>query len=133
MRLRLHSGRFNPHSERFRTKRHPPKSVIFQIKCQEHAEKFRNLQMASVSKNADIKRRLTISYLRNAVICTKAPSTKTGAGGARAARRIRIHIWRPLWTMCVASVASATERSLSLQTYGVLALTRRRWNKQKTF
>ena len=67
-------------------------SAIFQIyrKSQEHAEKFRNLQMASVSKNADIERRLTIYYLQNAVICTKAPSNKRGAGGARAARRIRI-------------------------------------------
>ena len=46
--------------------------------------------MASVSKNADIERRLTIYYLQNAVICTKAPSNKRGAGGARAARRIRI-------------------------------------------
>ena len=67
-------------------------SAIFQIyrKSQEHAEKFRNLQMASVSKNAYIKRRLTICYLQNAGICTKAPSNKMGAGGARAARRIRI-------------------------------------------
>ena len=67
-------------------------SAIFQIyrKSQEHAEKFRNLQMASVSKNADIERRLTIYYLQNAIICTKAPSNKRGAGGARAARRIRI-------------------------------------------
>ena len=72
-------------------------SAIFQIyrKSQEHAEKFRNLQMASVSKNADIERRLTIYYLQNAVICTKAPSNKRGASGARAARRIRIR--RPPW------------------------------------
>ena len=31
-------------------------------------------QMASVSQNAGIKRRLTICYLHNAVICTKTPA-----------------------------------------------------------
>ena len=60
---------------------------VFQInsKCQEHAENFRNLQMASASKNADIKRRLTICSLQNAVICTKAPLQQNG--GRRCSRR----------------------------------------------
>ena len=72
--------------------------VLKQIfnKNQEQAEKLRNLQMASVSKNADIKRRYTIRYLQNAVICTKAPSNKVGARGARTTRRIRIVIRWPL-------------------------------------
>ena len=41
----------------------------------------------------------------------QTPIYKYGGGGARAAWRIRIHIQRPLQSMCVASIVLATERS----------------------
>jgi hypothetical protein len=50
-------------------------SAFFQInrKCQEHVEIFRNLLMASPSKNVTSKRRSIICNLQNAASCTKAP------------------------------------------------------------
>ena len=79
-------------------------------KRQEHAGNCRNMQKLSATKNSDIETPIENLQAAECNQLQQTPIFKIGGGGARAARRIQIHIWRRFQTMCVAKRCQKTKR-----------------------
>ena len=64
----------------------------------------------NASKNADIEHLIDILQSTERKQLQQMPSSKVGGGGARAARRIQIHIRRQAETMCLAERRQQAKR-----------------------
>ena len=74
------------------------------------------MQKSTANNNAGIKTSIDNLQFAERNQLQQTRSYKIGGGGARAARRIQIHIRRLAETMCEASVALAIERSTACKT-----------------